>query len=327
MKCAVTGAAGFIGSHLCESLIEYGHTVIGIDNLSNGKLENLKSIKNNKNFHFIAGDIRNFQEKELIGTEIVFHLAALADIVPSIENPKKYHEANVDGTVAMLEASRKAKIKKFVYAASSSCYGIPDTYPTKEDARCDPKYPYALTKYIGEQYVRHYGSIYGMPFCSLRLFNVYGPRHRTSGAYGAVFGVFLSQLANKLPLTIVGDGTQKRDFTYITDVVDAFVTAGFNNPTGIYNIGSDKTRSINYLAHLLDAEEVVHLPKRPGEPDQTYADIRKFSKDFDWSPKVSFEDGVRKMKELIPEFKSAPLWTPEKITEATKLWFQFMEDK
>lgn len=328
MNVLVTGAAGFIGSHLTEALLDAGHTVVGIDNFSNGKHENLIVASKHRNFHLVNGDIRNIiHENTLVPIDIIFHLAALADIVPSIENPKKYHDANVDGTISVLEYARKNKIKKFIYSASSSCYGIPKEYPTDENAPCDPKYPYALTKYLGEWYVRHYGSIYNIPFCSLRLFNVYGPRHRTSGNYGAVFGVFLSQLANSVPLTIVGDGNQMRDFTYVSDAVSAFMKAAFNDGNGIYNIGSDGCYSVNYLAKLLGAKETTYLPKRPGEPNQTFANVDKFSKAFDWKPEVSFEDGVKIMKELIPEFKDAPLWTTQKITEATKVWFEQLEGK
>ena len=164
------------------------------------------------------------------GIDWVFHLAALADIVPSMENPAKYHQANVDGTVAVLEASRYAGVKRFVYSASSSCYGIPDQVPTLETSPIRPMYPYALTKNLGEQCVMHWNQVYQMPCMSLRLFNVYGPRSRTSGTYGAVFGVFLAQKLAGRPFTVVGDGEQTRDFTFVTDVVEAFIDT--NLPMG-----------------------------------------------------------------------------------------------
>jgi len=253
--------------------------------------------------------------------EWVFHLAALADIVPSIQQPLRYHRVNVDGTVAVLEAARSSGVKRFVYTASSSCYGFPDEFPTPETAPIRPMYPYALTKYLGEQYVMHWNRVYKMPSVSLRLFNVFGSRSRTSGAYGAVFGVFLAQkLANK-PFTVVGDGTQTRDFTFVTDVVDALVLVAKSELEGeVLNIGSGNTYSINYLAELLGGD-VTYIPKRPGEPDCTFADIRKISKMLGWRPRVSFEEGVRIMIEDIEQWRDAPVWDEKSVSEATREWF------
>ena len=153
----------------------------------------------------------------------IFHLAAKADIVPSIEEPRGYFDTNVMGTLNVIEGCRNIKIKKFIYIASSTCYGIPKRYPTNESSKIITKFPYALTKYFGEQLVLHWGEIYRIPVVSLRCFNIYGTRSRTSGAYGAVIGVFLAQKLKKKPLTIVGDGKQKRDFTFVKDVVDAII--------------------------------------------------------------------------------------------------------
>jgi len=159
----------------------------------------------------------------------------------------------------------------------------------------------------------------------LRMFNVYGPRARTSGTYGAVFGVFLAQLLADQPLTIVGDGEQTRDFTYVTDVVDAFLTAAASNEIGkIYNVGSGGTYSINRLVHLLGAEKIVHIPKRPGEPDCTFADVGKIESELGWRAKVPFEQGVRLMLDNIDHWREAVVWTPEKIAEATKGWFAYL---
>ena len=279
MKFLVTGGAGFIGSHLCEKLIKLGYKVIVIDNLAIGKLQNLKSI-NNK-IKFIKKDIRNYKaiNKYFKNIDCVFHLAALADIVPSIDNPDDYFSTNVTGTFNILKACRKYKVPRVIYSASSSCYGIPKKYPTSEQAEISPKYPYALTKRLGEELILHFGKVYDLNVTSLRFFNVYGPRARTSGTYGAVFGVFLAQkLANK-PFTVVGDGKQKRDFTYVSDVVDAIITLQkskrFNGE--IFNVGSNTTVSVNKIVKLLKGK-VVKIPKRPGEPDITYADIRKIKK-------------------------------------------------
>ena len=325
MKCIVTGAAGFIGSHLCERLIADGHEVVGFDNLFNGKISNLDSIKDNARFLMIYGDIRHdFNNAITDGKDWVFHLSALADIVPSIENPEFYHDVNVNGTVKVLEASRHSKVKRFVYAASSSCYGLTYDYPTPESARCRPKYPYALTKYIGEEYVRHWEKVYKLPAISLRLFNVYGPRARTNGTYGAVFGTFLSQLANNKPLTIVGDGKQSRDFTFVTDVVDAFVKAAEFDGTGVFNIGTGRAQSINHLCDLLGPATIEFIPDRPGEPRRTEANASMANMLLKWHPKVSFKEGVLAMKQLVRQYKDAPLWTKETIEEATKSWFKHL---
>ncbi len=327
MKFLVTGGAGFIGSHLCEKLIKLGYKVIVIDNLAIGKLQNLKSI-NNK-IKFIKKDIRNYKaiNKYFKNIDCVFHLAALADIVPSIDNPDDYFSTNVTGTFNILKACRKYKVPRVIYSASSSCYGIPKKYPTSEQAEISPKYPYALTKRLGEELILHFGKVYDLNVTSLRFFNVYGPRARTSGTYGAVFGVFLAQkLANK-PFTVVGDGKQKRDFTYVSDVVDAIITLQkskrFNGE--IFNVGSNTTVSVNKIVKLLKGK-VVKIPKRPGEPDITYADIRKIKKKTKWRPKIKIEKGINIMIDNIDDWKNAPLWTPNKIKKATKSWFKYLKD-
>lgn len=321
----VTGGAGFIGSHLVDRLLQDGRRVRVIDNFSNGSLRNLAQHKGNPALEVVEADVADAGQiaGAFKGAQRVFHLAALADIVPSIQRPEAYFRSNVDGTFNVLQEARAASVRRFVYAASSSCYGIPDTYPTAEDAEVRPQYPYALTKYLGEQLVLHWHKIYGLPAVSLRLFNVYGPRARTSGAYGAVFGVFLAQLLSGKPLTIVGDGTQTRDFTFVTDVVEAFVTAAGSEISGeCFNVGSRNTYSVNRLAELLGARQTVHIPKRPGEPDCTWADVSKIESVLNWRAKVSFEDGVRIMLDNIEYWREAPVWTAETIAEATKEWFE-----
>lgn len=324
MRCLVTGGAGFIGSRLCEALVKQGNYVTCIDNLSTGMRSNISHLEERNNFVFHEIDLL-FKCFDFEKYDVIFHLAAKADIVPSIASPEIYHNTNVGITFQLLELARKMGAK-FIYAASSSCYGIPEEFPTSEQAECNPQYPYALTKYIGEQYVLHWAKVYGVSALSLRLFNVYGPRHRTTGAYGAVFGTFLSQLANSKPITIVGDGTQTRDFTWVGDVVDAFIRAAGSDRSGeVYNVGSDQTYSVNYLADLLGAKDRVYIPKRPGEPDCTYADVKKIKAHLKWEPKISFEEGVGEMKDLISHYKTAPLWTPETIAEETKDWFKYLD--
>jgi UDP-glucose 4-epimerase len=327
MNTLVTGGAGFIGSHLVDLLLSKGHFVTVVDNLCGGWMKNLKSAEKNPRFRFVCADIRKAKELESLfdGIDWVFHLAALADIVPSIEKPRDYFETNVDGTFNVLEASQKARVKRFLYAASSSCYGVPTQYPTPETSPILPQYPYALTKYLGEQLVLHWAQVYQLPAVSLRLFNVFGPRSRTTGVYGAVFGVFLAQKLHQKPYTVVGDGLQTRDFTYVEDVVDAFYTAAESDLRNEFmNVGSSGHYSVKRLVELLGGP-VTYIPKRPGEPDCTFADVTKIRDRLGWRSKISFEEGVRRILDRIDDFRDAPLWEPKSIQEATKTWFQYLQ--
>ncbi|MDO8675118.1 MAG: SDR family oxidoreductase [Candidatus Omnitrophota bacterium] len=325
-KILVTGGAGFIGSHLVDRLVEEGHSVTVIDNFSTGRPGNLAHQKNN--VRIIEADITDFDAifPYFREQEIVFHLAALADIVPSIVKPRGYYVSNVLGTMNVAEAARLAKVQKLVYSASSSCYGIPsrEFYPTPEGAPIHPQYPYALTKYLGEQTLLHWAGVYGLPVVSLRLFNVYGPRSRTSGTYGAVFGVFLAQKLDGKPYTVVGDGDQTRDFIFVTDVARAMATAAFSPVKNeIFNVGAGNPQSVNTLVSLLGGEK-IHIPKRPGEPDCTWADIRKIKSALSWEPKVSFAQGVQEILKDIDYWKDAPVWTPATIEKATEDWFKYL---
>jgi len=327
MKSIVTGGAGFIGSHLVDALLELGHEVTVLDNFSTGRRENLSHIKDDVELVecdlAVPGDwIRHFKN-----TDWVFHLAALADIVPSIQNPEAYFRANVDGTFNILQACSRSGVRRLIYAASSSCYGIPDLYPTHETAGIRPQYPYALTKRLGEELAMHWAQVFKLPVMSLRFFNVYGTRSRTSGTYGAVFGVFLAQKLAKQPFTVVGDGSQTRDFTYVTDVVAAVIAAAKSNRSAdIYNVGSGQTVSVNRLVELLGGEK-IYIPKRPGEPDCTFADIQQIKLDLGWYPKITIEEGVREVLQNIDYWRNAPVWTPENIANATQDWFKFLGDK
>ncbi|MDJ0838697.1 MAG: GDP-mannose 4,6-dehydratase [Acidobacteriota bacterium] len=323
----VTGGAGFIGSHMVDLLLDEGFRVAVIDNLTGGRLDNLTHHKDNADLSFHQRDLRELQPGEPVfkDAKLVFHFAGIGDIVPSIERPLEYMSVNVMGTVQVLECARAAGVEKFVYAASSSCYGLAAT-PTTEDHPIDPKYPYALSKYQGEQAVFHWHKVYGLPVNSIRIFNAYGTRSRTSGAYGAVFGVFLRQKLAGKPLTIVGDGTQSRDFLYVTDVARAFYAAADTDITGrCYNVGAGNPQTVNKLAALLECD-TVNIPKRPGEPDCTWADITRIRTELSWEPQLSFEDGVALVLENIEYWRQAPLWDVESIAGATKTWFQYMQD-
>jgi UDP-glucose 4-epimerase len=319
----VTGGAGFIGSHMVDLLVERGFKVRVIDNLVGGREANVAHHSKNPDFSLATCDIRDYRAGASIfhGVHYVFHFAGIGDIVPSIERPTEYMSTNVQGTVHMLECARAAGVRKFVYAASSSCYGVART-PTREDHPIAPLYPYALSKYQGEQAAFHWNRVYKLSANSIRIFNAYGTRSRTSGAYGAVFGVFLKQKLAGKPFTVVGDGTQTRDFVYATDVAEAFLLAAEIDRSGeIWNLGAGNPQPVNRLVELLGGP-VVHIPKRPGEPDCTWADIGKIQRELGWKPEVSFEEGVNRIVANIDYWHQAPLWDPESIAKATAGWFK-----
>ena len=328
MKLAVvTGGAGFIGSHMVDLLISEGYRVHVIDNLTGGRLQNLDQHKDNPQLVLEKHDIRELEANDPLfhGADYVFHFAGIGDLVPSIEQPVDYVSTNTMGTVRVLEAARHAGVGKFVYAASSTCYGFADV-PTREDAPISPQYPYALSKHMGEEAVLHWGKVYKLPVLSIRIFNAYGTRSRTSGAYGAVFGVFLAQKLAGKPFTVVGNGTQRRDFLYVTDLALAFLLAAQSKHTGtVYNAAAGAPQPVNRLVELLGGGEVVHLPKRPGEPDCTWADISKISTELGWKPRVSFEEGVGRMVENIDYWRQAPVWDESSIAQATSEWFKYLQ--
>jgi UDP-glucose 4-epimerase len=324
----VTGGAGFIGSHLVDRLLADGRQVRVLDSFVVGRRQNLAHHADNPALEIREDDVANPAAvlRAVEGADRIFHLAARADVVPSIQEPEAYFRSNVDGTFAVLEAARRCAVRRVVYVASSSCYGIPEQYPTPENTPADPRYPYALTKYLGEQLALHWAQVYRLPCVSVRFFNVYGPRARTSGTYGAVFGVFLAQLLAGKPLTVVGDGEQTRDFTYVIDAVDALLTVAASDRAGtVYNVGSGKPVSVNELVRLLGSPETIHIPKRPGEPDCTFADITAIQRDLGWHPKVPLADGIKTMLANIDYWRDAPVWTVASIERATADWFRLLD--
>jgi UDP-glucose 4-epimerase len=323
----VTGGGGFIGSHTVDLFVARGFRVHVIDNLVGGRELNLAQHSGNPDVVLEKRDIRSYAAADPLfaGATYVVHFAGIGDLVPSIERPTEYMSVNVQGTVHMLECARASGsgLKKFVYAASSSCYGLADV-PTSENHPIRPEHPYALSKNLGEQACLHWNRVYGLPINSVRIFNAYGPRSRTSGAYGAVFGVFLRQKLAGKPYTVVGDGTQRRDFVFVTDVAKAFVSACEHSHAGrIWNVGAGNPQSVNRLVELLQGE-AIHIPKRPGEPDCTFADISRIRRDLAWEPQVSFERGVAEILANIDYWRDAPLWDPVSIAEATEGWFRYL---
>lgn len=307
---------------MCELLVRNNFDVVVIDNLSTGRFENIAHLGNK--IKFVHSDLCTVKSEwvlEVSDCDYIFHLASLADIVPSIEDPTSYFHSNVTSTLNLLTHSDARRLRKFVYAASSSCYGIAEKYPTAESHSIHPEYPYALTKRMGEELVLHWHKVYGLKVVSTRFFNVFGTRSRTSGTYGAVFGIFLAQKLAQKPLTVVGDGCQSRDFTYVTDICEGmFLAAKSSYECEVFNLASGKPNTINYLASLI-SPDVVYIPKRPGEPEITHADITKAVKLLGYKTKVSFEEGVAIVLENIDYWREAPVWTPRTIEEATRVWF------
>jgi UDP-glucose 4-epimerase len=328
-KILVTGGAGFIGSHLVDILNEDRKIskIVVIDNFSDGELRNLDLVKKSKKVKIIKSDLLNLKRNEKYFKDIdcIVHLAALSDLVPSIDKPVKFIENNFNGTLKILEAMNFNNIKKIIFAASSTCYGKNNSTPTKENQNIDLCHPYAFSKKISEDLIVHWAKIFKINFISLRFFNVFGTRSRTNNDYGAVFGVFMKQKLMNKPYTVVGNGNQKRDFLYVSDACNAIKKSIFTSKKNlIFNVGSGKPKSILYLTKLLKGKKIF-IPKRPGEPAITHADIRKIKKELNWKPKVSFEEGVSLLIKDIEYWKNSILWNKNKIKKATKNWFKYLK--
>ena len=298
-KAVVTGGAGFIGSNLVDKLIEQGVEVTILDDLFTGKKENI-----NPKAKFINCDISIVPQSLLTsyieGADIVFHTAAKARVQPSIEDPLTFNKANVDGTLNMLYASYKAKISRFVYSASSSAYGNASKFPTPEEHSTDPLSPYGLQKYIGEQYCKVFSKVYGLDTVSLRYFNVYGNRMLLEGAYCLVLGIFAKQMLKGKPLTINNDGEQRRDFTYVGDVVNANILAATHQEQlsgDVFNIGNGNNFSINEVAKMFGGKTVKG--KDVLEPFQTLADNSKANLILNWVPQGNLRTWVKNYKKIL----------------------------
>jgi len=304
-KVVVTGGAGFIGSHLAEELAGRGYHVIILDDLSTGRMKNIENLLKKENAEFIQGSITDLPllRKLFQNVEYVFHQAALSSVPRSMEDPLTTNEVNIKGTLNVLMAARENRVRKVVYAASSSVYGDALALPQKEDMPPNPLSPYALTKLVGEYYCRIFHQLYSLPTVCLRYFNVYGSRQDPRSQYAAAVPAFAERVSRNLPPIIFGDGEQSRDFTFIQDVVRANILAAVNDAEGVYNIGSGKSVTINQLAkailNLMQKDlRPIHEEPRPGDPRHTLADISK-ARSFDYEPKWTLEDGLREtIKEL-----------------------------
>jgi UDP-glucose 4-epimerase len=322
----VTGCAGFIGSHMVDYLIKKKHKVIGIDNFHSGGEINIRHNFKNEQFQFIKDDVENFNKiiKKIKKIDYIFHFAGSGELIPSIENPYFYFKNNTINSTLLIDSLRKRKIKKLIYAASSTCYGLANK-KSSENQKIDLQHPYAFSKYQGEQSILHWSKIYKIPSISIRIFNAYGPRSRTSGAYGAVIGVFLKQKLSEYPLTIVGSGNQKRDFLYVSDVCDAFFKAAISKyKNEIFNLGYGKSKKVNFLANLISKKK-IHIKWRNGEPKITEANINKIKEKLGWRPKIKLKDGIKIVLNNIYYWDQATLWTKEKIYRATKNWNKLLK--
>ena len=291
----VTGGAGFIGSHIVDRLIDLGHKVIVIDNESSEGHDQYHWNKESENY---CKDIRNFEEiaPHFVGVDYVFHLAAKASVQASVDNPLPTMSTQVMGTANVLEAARLGGAKRFVYSSTSACYGNSNPIPNVETMKEDPLNAYAIGKLCGEQLTRAYYHLYGLETVAFRYTNVYGERARHVGTYAPAVSKFLKMRASGEPLTIFGDGLQRRDFIHVSDVVNANVSMTYTNPDNwgeTYNIGFGKNWSIQELADLINQDEQVHLSARPGEMRETLADISKAVHELAWRPKVNIVDWVK----------------------------------
>ncbi len=294
MKSLVTGGAGFIGSNLVEYLLNKGHEVIVLDNFYTGKRSNLSNIKKKK-LKVIKVDISKNKklDKYFKNVKFVFHLAALANFAQSIKYPKKFFKTNVIGTSNILQAAKRAKIKKFIYAGSASFYGIPKKFPTSEKAKISLMHPYAITKWKAEKLVMRWYKIYNFPAISLRFFNVYGPKLNTLDGYKSVFGIFIEQKLSNKPLTIVGSGNQTRDFIHVKDISVAMLKSALSKKVGkIYNVGFGKETKINTIAKLFGGKK-KYIPKRYSETNRSLADIRKIKRELNWKPQIKIGQGIK----------------------------------
>jgi len=293
-KVLVTGGAGFIGSNLTDALVERGFDVHVVDNLSNGKIENV-----NPCAAFHKADIRNFEEITPFfeGVKYVFHTAALPRVMQSFDDPRTTHEVNVTGTLNVLLACRDANVGRVVYSASSSAYGDQEFFPLHEGIDARPMHPYGLQKYVGEQWAKLFHQLFGLSVISLRYFNVYGERAPTEGAYAQAIARFLSQRQKGEPLTIVPDGKQSRDVVHVRDVVRANIlaaTAGNINGYELINIGGGKDYTVLEMAEIIGGPRVFIEPRI--EPRRSLADTTKAQKLLGWHPEITLEEGIAELK-------------------------------
>ncbi len=310
MKCLVTGGAGFIGSNLVDRLLSMENEVIVLDNFSNGKWKNLPHNKNKSQLLIIRNDITSDYIKSFLPVDTVFHLAALPRVQYSIKNPLETNDVNVNGTLNLLELSKEKGVKRFVYSASSSAYGDQDTLPLNETMIPNPMSPYAAQKLFGEYYCKIYHDLYGLETISLRYFNVYGQRHDPSGGYACLIPKSIDKVLSGVSPEIYGDGENTRDFTYVSDVVDANIKASLTQNQKafgeVFNIGTQRNVSVNYVVNSIIGSSGIKPIYKDSviEPKHTLADISKAKEILEWHPNYSFEKGIEETIQYFKDNKS-----------------------
>lgn len=305
MKVFITGGAGFIGSHLADRLLEVGAEVRILDDLSTGKRENLPD---HDALEFIEGDIRDTEmvSRCLEGIDAVVHLAAIASVQASIDDPIRTHQVNFDGTLNLLEASRRTGIKRFLYACSAAVYGDAASVPVSENVALNPLSPYAVDKLTGEYYLLHYHRKHGLAATSFRFFNIYGPRQDPSSPYSGVISIFVSRLQRNRPVTLFGDGSQTRDFVYVADLADllARTVYGLDGVGGVFNVGTGMRYSLLQLLDYLEklsGKKIVrqHEAARLGDIQHSCADVSRLKRVFGSAPATPFDQGLKKLLESL----------------------------
>ena len=295
MKSLVTGGAGFIGSNLVDRLLDLGHEVVVIDNEYSDAHDQFYWNDKAENYKYDICDYENTRPL-YDGVDYVFHIAAEARIQPAIENPIRAVTINSVGTCTVLQCAREAGVKRVMYSSTSSAYGLKNELPNTETQPDDCLNPYSISKTNGEKLCSMYTSLYGLQTVIFRYFNVYGERQPLKGQYAPVVGIFLRQRAAGEPLTIVGDGEQRRDFTYVGDVVNANVMAAISNPEedafgGVYNVGCGRNYSVNEVAAMI-SDNTTNIPPRPAEARLSLANNNKLRTTFGWAPTVKLEDWI-----------------------------------
>jgi len=326
-KVLVTGALGQIGSEITKQCLKKGWFVFGVDNLITGCVENLEpQYAVHENFVYI----KEVKEIQPVKFDYVFHCSALANIADSLENPYRYFFENVATTEYVLDLAHKMN-SKFIYCASSSCYGDIPPLPTVEDAPINCVYPYSMTKYMGEQIVMHYSKVFKMNCLSFRIFNVYSPYIKGGKGYGSVLKVFakawLENFKDRKPLLVIGDGTQKRDFLHVEDCARALIMGAESDYTNeIFNLGGGNPQEINYLIKLMFGKYYPRdtVPARKGEPLVTWADITKVKEKLGWIPEITFEQGIKEVMENINNYKNFPYFDKEEYYKAHKDWHKYL---
>ena len=309
MKVVVTGGAGFIGSNLAEELASRGKEVVILDDLSTGKIENIRGLLRKENVKFVNGSVTDMELlKEVFkGAEVVYHLAAIPSVPRSIKEPVRANEVNVNGTLNVIVAARDCGARKVAYASSSSVYGDAPSLPKREDMNPNPLSPYAVTKLAGEYYCQVFQEVYGLETVSLRYFNVYGPRQDPFSEYAAVIPRFIQRALKGMPPIIYGDGEQTRDFTFVKDAVRGTIILAESKATGVFNIGRGEQISINRLAKLVLevtglALNPIHEKPRRGDVRHSLADISR-ARSYGYDPKYSVEEGLKETKQFLVESK------------------------